>query len=111
MNKFKTITHEQLRAKIDEKAEFVLLETTSAEEFEAGHLPGAVNLPFADIEGRASDMIPSKRSRVVVYGTGSRSDGSAKAAKQLASMGCTRVYHFAGGKAEWNATENPAADG
>lgn len=107
MNKFKTITHEQLRAKIDEKATFVLLETTPVAEFELGHLPGAMNLPMTDIESRASDMIPSKRSKVVVYGTGSESDASEMAAKQLVSMGCTRVYHFAGGKAEWNATTTP----
>lgn len=107
MNNVKTITQKQLRAKIDEKARFVLLETTSAEEFESGHLPGAMNLPVADIESHASEMIPSRRSNVVVYGTGADSDASKKAAKQLASMGCTRVYHFVGGKAEWNATTTP----
>ena len=105
MKNFKMITHEELRAKIDEKAKFVLLETTPAEEFEVGHLPGAKNLPIGDIEGRASDLIPSKDSKVVVYGTGADSDVSEKAAKKLASMGYTRVHRFAGGKAEWNATE------
>ena len=107
MNRFKTISHEQLRAKIDEKSRFVLLETTPAEEFEAGHLPGAKNLPIADIESRASDMIPSKDSKVVVYGTGTDSDVSAKAAKKLASMGYTKVHRFPGGKAEWNAVTTP----
>ena len=108
MNNFKMITHEELKEKIDEKAKFVLLETTPAEEFKVGHLPGAKNLPIADIEGRVSDMIPSKDSKVVVYGTGSDSDVSEKAAKKLASMGYTKVYHFAGGKAAWNATKRPA---
>lgn len=108
MKNFKTISHEELRAKIDEKAKFVLLETTPAEEFKRGHLPGAKNLPIADIESRASDMIPAKDSKVVVYGTGSDSDVSEKAAKKLASMGYTKVHHFAGGKAEWNLTETPA---
>lgn len=107
MNNFKTISHEELRAKIDEKAKFVLLETTPAEEFKVGHLPGARNLPIADIDSRASDMITSKDSKVVVYGTGSDSDVSEKAAKKLASMGYTKVYHFAGGKAEWNVTKTP----
>lgn len=107
MNNFKTISHEELRAKLDENARFILLETTPAEEFEVGHLPGAKNLPIADIESRASDMIPSKDSKVVVYGTGSDSDASAKAAKKLASMGYTKVYRFTGGKAEWNAVTTP----
>lgn len=108
MNNVKKITHELLRAKIDEKAKFVLLETAPSEEFEVSHLPGAKNLPIADIEGRASDVIPAKDSRVVVYGTGSDSDGSKKAARKLVSMGYTKVYRFAGGKAEWNATETTA---
>lgn len=108
MNNFKTISHEELRAKIDEKAKFVLLETTPAEEFDTGHLPGARNLPIADIETHASDLIPNKDSKVVVYGTGSDSDGSEKAAKKLASMGYKKVHHFAGGKAEWNVVTTPA---
>lgn len=107
MNNFKTISHEELRAKIDEKAKFVLLETTPAEEFEVGHLPGAKNLPIADIESRASDLIPGMDSKIVVYGTGSDSNVSEKAAKKLASMGYTNVYHFAGGKTEWNAVMTP----
>jgi rhodanese-related sulfurtransferase len=108
MNKFKTISHETLREKIDKKSKFVLLETTPADEFKVGHLPGARNLPFANIESGASDLIPGKDSRVVVYGAGSDSDGSEKFATKLASMGYTKVYHFAGGKAEWNETKTPA---
>lgn len=108
MNNFKTISHKALRAKLDEKAKFVLLETTPAKEFKTGHLPGAKNLPIADIESRASEMIPSKESRVVVYGTGSDSDVSEKAAKKLTSMGYTKVFRFAGGKTEWNAAKKPA---
>lgn len=107
MNNFKTISHEELRAKIDEKAKFVLLETTPAEEFEVGHLPGAKNLPIADIESCASDLIPGKDSKIVVYGTGSDSNDSETAAKKLASMGYTNVYHFAGGKTEWNTVMTP----
>ena len=97
-----------MRATIDEKASFVLLETTPAEEFDTGHLPGAKNLPIADIESHAGDLIPNKDSKVVVYGTGSDSDDSAKAAKKLASMGYKKVYRFAGGKAEWNDVTTPA---
>lgn len=107
MNNFKTISHEELREKIDEKAKFVLLETTPAEEFKVGHLPGAKNLPFVSIEGRANDLITGKDSKVVVYGSGTDSDVSEKAAKKLASMGYTKVYHFAGGKAAWNETKKP----
>ena len=108
MNNFKTISHEDLRAKIDEKAKFVLLETTPDDEFAVGHLPGAKNLPLGDIESRASDLIPGKDSRVVVYGKGADSNDSEKAAKKLASMGYSKVYHFAGGKTEWHEAETPA---
>ncbi|MGI9038108.1 MAG: rhodanese-like domain-containing protein [Gemmatimonadota bacterium] len=108
MNNFKTITHEELREKIDGEANFTLLEITPSPEFKVGHLPRAKNLPMDQIENRASDLITGKDSKVVVYGSGTDSDVSEKAAKKLASMGYTKVYHFAGGKSAWNETKTPA---
>ena len=109
MKNLKTINQKTLREKLDAKDDFILLETTPADEFQKGHLPGAKNLPFVSIESRASDLIPEKNSRIVVYGTGSDDDSSAKASTKLMSMGYTRLYHFAGGKAAWNAETAPAA--
>jgi rhodanese-related sulfurtransferase len=108
MSNFKTINHEELREMINTKATFTLLEITPSTEFKVGHLPGAKNLPMDQIENRVSDLITGKDSKVVVYGSGTNTDRSENAARKIASIGYTKVYHFAGGKAAWNKTTTPA---
>ena len=40
-----TISREELKAKMDRKDDFSLVETLEPAAYEAGHLPGALNLP------------------------------------------------------------------
>jgi phage shock protein E len=60
----KTISREDLRAKIDRGDDFVLLEVLSEESYNRGHLPGAVRFP-----GRASipTLLPDKTTEVIAY--------------------------------------------
>jgi len=45
----------------------VILDVRSRFEFSAGHLPGAVHLPFLHCLFRASRVIPDKSTEVVLY--------------------------------------------
>ena len=74
-----------------------LIDVRSAEEFAAGHVAGATNVPVAEIAARASE-IGVADSKVVVYcATGVR---SARAAQILRSRGWTDV-HDLGGMKRW----------
>jgi rhodanese-related sulfurtransferase len=44
-----------------------LLDVLSPESFAGAHLPGAINVPVADIARRAAEVVPDRRTTVVVY--------------------------------------------
>ena len=97
----KTITRDELHSKIERDDDFVLLETLPPKSFANGHLPGARNLPVEEVGRRASELIPSKDSEVVVYCASKSCDASEKAAQKLESLGYTNVYDYLDGKADW----------
>lgn len=103
----KTITRDELHSKIERGDDFVLLETLPAKSFANGHLPGARNLPVEEIGRRASELIPSTDSEVVVYCASRSCDASAKAAKKLTELGFTNVYDYLDGKADWKGAGLP----
>ena len=45
----------------------VLLDVLSPESFAAAHIPGAVNLPLAEIGRRAREVVPDRQAPIVVY--------------------------------------------
>ena len=44
-----------------------LVDVLSPESFAARHIPGAINLPVAEIPRRAPDVLPDRRARIVAY--------------------------------------------
>jgi rhodanese-related sulfurtransferase len=44
-----------------------LVDVLSPESFAATHIPGAINLPVADIPRHAARVLPDRRSQIVVY--------------------------------------------
>ncbi len=85
-----------------------ILDVREPDEFAAGHLPGARNIPRGFLEVRADLEHPKRdpwladRSRkLVLYcGGGNR---SALAAKALQEMGFTSLLSMAGGWSAWEA--------
>lgn len=85
----------------------VIVDVRTAEEFAAGHLRDAKNIPLADLTARIGELEKSKpRSVVVVCQSGARSD---KAARQLAAAGFDDVVSLDGGLAAWQAAGLPVA--
>ncbi|WLI89260.1 rhodanese-like domain-containing protein [Massilia sp. R2A-15] len=84
-----------------------IVDVRSAEEFAAGHLRDAKNIPLADLSSRIGELEKSKsRSVVVVCQTGARAD---KAVRQLAAAGFSDVVALEGGVAAWQAAGLPIA--
>jgi rhodanese-related sulfurtransferase len=44
-----------------------VVDVLSPESFAAMHIPGAVNLPVADLARRAKEVLPNPRSAIVAY--------------------------------------------
>ena len=62
----KTITREELKAKMDRGDAFVLLEVLGEASYRRGHLPGAIRLQDTSA---AADVIPDQDAFVVAYCT------------------------------------------
>jgi rhodanese-related sulfurtransferase len=44
-----------------------LIDVLSPESFRAAHLPGAMNMPIAEIGSRARDLLPDRDAAIVTY--------------------------------------------
>ena len=92
-----TLTAEEAKARLDEAEDIVLLDVRTQEEFEEGHIPGAICLPNEDIS--ADLPLPfGKDTEILVYCRSGRR--SAEAAEKLAGMGYANVADF-GGIIDW----------
>jgi rhodanese-related sulfurtransferase len=69
------------------------------DEWEQGHLPGAVHVPRGNLESRIERIAPDKERQVVLYcAVGNR---SAFAAKTLGELGYANAHSLAGGIEDW----------
>ncbi|MEA5047182.1 MAG: rhodanese-like domain-containing protein [Eubacteriales bacterium] len=95
---YRKITAEEAKARMDSGDEILVLDVRTQEEYDAGHIAGAVLLPNETIVDTKPDSLPDLNAEILIYcRSGNR---SAQAAKKLAAMGYTNVYDF-GGILDW----------
>ena len=93
-NGYRQISQEEAKEMMDTQ-EVLILDVREQDEYDSGHIPGAVLLPVGTItEESAAGVIPEKDTTVLVYcRSGNRSRTAAKA---LAELGYTNLYEFGG---------------
>jgi molybdopterin/thiamine biosynthesis adenylyltransferase/rhodanese-related sulfurtransferase len=75
------------------------VDVREVDEWQQGHLPGAVLVPRGNLESRIERVAPDKAQTVVLYcAVGAR---SAFAAKTLTELGYDNVHSLAGGIEDW----------
>ena len=99
------ITAEEGKAIMDSVEDCVVLDVRTQEEYDQGHIPGAILIPSTEIEARAGAELPDKSQVILVYcRSGNRSK---KASEILAQLGYTNVREF-GGIIDWPYETEPA---
>lgn len=98
-DKLDLITHEELINRMRENS-VTLLDVRPKEEFQHGHLPGAVNIPFEDLEKRLSE-IPEDQE-IVAYCRGPYCLLSFDAVAALNARGLT-ARRLESGYPDWKA--------
>jgi len=94
-----TIDPVALLDKIERGEAPAILDVRSPDEFAAGRVPGAVNVPFTSVLGNSAGVHPQKSETLVVYcGHGPRA-WLAGAAFRL--RGYTRITYLRGHMAAW----------
>lgn len=94
-----TITPAELKQKLRApKNPFYLIDVREIEEFEAGHLPGALFMPWHTIEEKIKG-IDKQRELILYCRTGVR---AIKAAKLLEKLGFANLTIYREGWEGWN---------
>jgi|SRR5687767_756847 phage shock protein E len=82
-----------------------VLDVRTPEEYAAGHLPGAVNIPHDQLAARLGELSGAREHDVVVYcRTGRR---SAEALGVLDEAGFKRLFHLKGDYTRWTGEKRP----
>ena len=98
----KEITIDEVKKDIDAGRNFILLDVRTSEEFKAGHLPKAVNIPRGTLEFLIGKHYPQKDVDIVLY---CRTDArAALCAKTLSDMGYTNVKNLKGAFKAWGGS-------
>jgi molybdopterin/thiamine biosynthesis adenylyltransferase/rhodanese-related sulfurtransferase len=109
---------QQVRAEIDEvdarhaselleAEEPLVVDVRERDEWEEGHIPGAVHVPRGSLESRIERIEPDRTRQIVLYcSTGNR---SAFGAKTLEELGYDSVSSLAGGFTDWKRNGFPTA--
>jgi rhodanese-related sulfurtransferase len=79
----------------------IVAEILGPRYFEAGHLPGAVNLPLDGLLEQAAQTLPDRAAEIVVYCASTTCQNSHIAQRKLLSVGYRNVRLYRGGKAAW----------
>jgi molybdopterin/thiamine biosynthesis adenylyltransferase/rhodanese-related sulfurtransferase len=88
-----------------ESGEPVVVDVREQDEWDEGHIPGAVHVPRGHLESRIERLAPDTARPVVVYcSAGNR---SAFAAKTLTELGYDDVVSLAGGFTDWKRNGFP----
>ena len=92
---FQQISQEEAKTIMSTNQEAVILDVRTQEEYDSGHIKGAVLLPVDAItEETAQEVIPTKDTQVLVYcRSGNRSK---QASAKLVNLGYTNVVEIGG---------------
>ena len=103
------ISQEEAAAMMSEESGYVIVDVRTEEEYNEGHIPGAILIPNESIVSERPEELPDLYQIILIYCRSGRR--SKEAAQKLADMGYVNIYEF-GGIIDWTgeitAEEGPA---
>ena len=95
---YMNITAQEAKEIMDTQTGYVILDTRTQEEYDEGHIPGAVVISHDEILQKAESVLTDKDQLILVYCRSGRR--SKLAAEDLVKLGYTNVKEF-GGILDW----------
>ena len=92
------INAQQAKEIMDTETGYVILDVRTQEEFDSGHVPGAILIPDYEIKEKAPQVLTDKNQKILVYCRSGRR--SKLACEELVNLGYTNLYEF-GGIIDW----------
>ncbi len=106
VNSIPEMSVSELKAKMDKKDDFVLLDVREPYEYEIAHISGSHLIPLGQLEGRLAELEQFKDKEIVTHcKMGGR---SAKAVEFLKKSGFKKVWNVTGGINEWSNKIDPS---
>ena len=93
----------QTTAALREQPDVMILDVREQDEWDAGHIPGAVFMPMGQVPDRLSE-IPKDKTVIVQCRSGNR---SSQVTDFLVQQGFTNVHNMAGGIKAWESAGLP----
>ena len=98
LNSYKQISQEQAKEMMEKDDGHVVVDVRRQDEYDAGHIPGAILIPNESINKDQPQELPDLDQIILVYcRSGNRSK---QAAQKLFDMGYRNIYEF-GGITDW----------
>ena len=95
---YRQITMSEAVEMMASESDYIILDVRHPDEFSAGHIPNAVNIPNESIGADEIDELPDKDRLILVYcRSGNRSK---QASEKLVRLGYTNIVEF-GGILDW----------
>ena len=95
---YEQISGAEAKALMDSESGYIIIDARTQEEYDQGHIPGAILIPEYEIADRAEKELPDKAQLILVYCRSGRR--SKIAAEELVKLGYTNVKEF-GGIIDW----------
>ncbi len=100
------MTVHELKAKLDQKDHFILLDVREPFEYQIAKIPGSKLIPLGELPNRLAELDPNKAKEIVVH---CKSGGrSSKAVELLLKSGYKNVFNVVGGINEWSTKIDPS---
>lgn len=105
-----TVTTDQSIELILNSPELIVIDARLIEEYQKGHIEGAVNLVDSDVTKESlANILPDKATPMLIYCNGPRCLRSSRAAIKALKHGYNNIYWFRDGWADWIKNELPIA--
>ena len=88
------ITAEEAKQIMDTEEGYIILDVRTQEEYDQGHIPGAIVISHEEIAEKAEEVLTDKDQLILVYCRSGRR--SKLAAEALAELGYTNIKEFGG---------------
>ena len=95
---YMNITAEEAKAIMDRDEGYIILDVREQEEYNQGHIPGAILIPYTEIKAKAETVLTNEDQLILVYCRSGRR--SKIAAEALVELGYTNIKEF-GGILDW----------
>ena len=92
------ITAEEAKQIMDSEESYIILDVRTQEEYDQGHIPGAIVISHEEIAEKAKEVLTDKDQLILVYCRSGRR--SKIAAEALVELGYTNIKEF-GGIIDW----------